>query len=253
MAPPKQEFLVREAQERDVEGMRVALWEAFQHELPAHAPLALEDPAGFAAETTARTLSTIRDGAASPSKWLVATPSESGDPNAIAAALLWERVAPWGGPAQAAAHNAFAVAYRAAVGVQPHFVVQVMATHPAFQGQGAGSALLRHVTALADAEGMLGYVDSSPASVKVYGRFGWVAVGKGRLPEPEPTTGEEEPVYATMMVREPKGKDEGVKQNNTLRYAFESAANSPGASASASVAALPHKRITEPPKIFAYV
>jgi GNAT superfamily N-acetyltransferase len=80
-----------------------------------------------------------------------------------------------------------------------------MATHPAFQGQGAGSALLRHVTALADAEGMLGYVDSSPASLKVYGRFGWVAVGKGRLPEPEPATGEEEPVYVTMMLREPVG------------------------------------------------
>jgi GNAT superfamily N-acetyltransferase len=82
-----------------------------------------------------------------------------------------------------------------------------MATHPAFQGQGAGAALLRHVTALADAEGMLGYVDSSPASGKVYGRFGWVAVGKGRLPEPEPepATGEGEPVYATMMLREPVG------------------------------------------------
>jgi hypothetical protein len=162
MAPPKQEFLVREAQEPDVEGMRVALWEAFQHELPRTRPLALEDPAGFAAETvrildifhnsipllesililrcyyslivkTARTLSTIRD-AASPFKWLVATPSESGGPNAIAGVLLWERVAnanaapfarataaPWGGPAQAAAHNAFAVAYRAAVGVRPHF------------------------------------------------------------------------------------------------------------------------------------
>jgi GNAT superfamily N-acetyltransferase len=80
-----------------------------------------------------------------------------------------------------------------------------MATHPAFQGQGAGSALLRHVTAIADAEGMLSYVDSSPASGKVYGRFGWVAVGKGRLPEPEPATGEEEPVYATMMLREPVG------------------------------------------------
>ncbi|KAJ7356843.1 hypothetical protein DFH08DRAFT_771041 [Mycena albidolilacea] len=217
MASSKQEFLVREAQEPDVEGMRVALWEAFQHELPRTRPLALEDPAGFAAETTARTLSTIRD-AASPFKWFVATPSESGDPNTIAAALLWERVAnanaapfepattaPWGGPAQAAAHNAFAVAYRAAVGVRPHFVLQVMATHPAFQGQGAGSALLRHVTAVADAERMLSYVDSSPASLKVYGRFGWVAVGKGRLlgPGPEPTTGEEEPMYATMMLREP--------------------------------------------------
>ncbi|KAJ7837244.1 hypothetical protein B0H14DRAFT_3460303 [Mycena olivaceomarginata] len=165
MAPPKQEFLVREAQEPDVEGIRVALWEAFQHELPRTRPLALEDPAGFAAETTARTLSTIRD-AASPFKWLVATPSESGGPNAIAGVLLWERVAnanaapfarataaPWGGPAQAAAHNEFAAAYRAAVGVRPHFVVQVMATHPAFQGQGAGSALLRHITAIADAEG----------------------------------------------------------------------------------------------------
>ncbi|KAJ7837234.1 hypothetical protein B0H14DRAFT_2362493, partial [Mycena olivaceomarginata] len=150
--------------------------------------------------------------------WLVATPSESGDPNAIAGALLWERVAnanaapfapataaPWGGPAQAAAHNAFAVAYRAAAGVRAAFrlLVQVMATHPAFQGQGAGSALLRHVTAIADAEGMLGYVDSSPASGKVYGRFGWVAVGKGRLPEP--ATGGEEPVYVTMMLREPVG------------------------------------------------
>ncbi|KAJ7172497.1 hypothetical protein C8R46DRAFT_1086163 [Mycena filopes] len=213
MAPSKQEFLVREAQEPDVEGMRVALWEAFQHELPRTRPLALKDPAGFAAETTARTLSTIRD-ASSPFKWYVATPVD--DPNAMAAALLWERVAnanatpfepattsPWGGPTQAAAHNEFAVAYRAAVGVRPHFVLQVMATHPTFQGQGAGSTLLRHVTAIADAEGMPSYVDSSPASVKVYGKFGWVAVGKGRFPEPEPTTEEEEPVYATMMLREP--------------------------------------------------
>jgi len=207
-----QRFLVREATEDDVEGMRVALWEAFLHELPRTRPLALEDPAAFAAETTTRTLNTIKD-TSSPLKWFVATASDA--PTTIASALLWERVenanatpfelattSPWGGPAQAEVYNEITVHYRATVGERRHYVLQVMATHPSFQGKGAGSALLRHVTKIADEEGMLSYVDSSPQSMRVYDKFGWKALGRVKFPEPS-TGAEEEPVYATMMLREP--------------------------------------------------
>ncbi|KAF7361991.1 Acyl-CoA N-acyltransferase [Mycena venus] len=217
-----QRFVVCEAREDDVEGMRIALWEAFQHELPRTRPLALEDPAGFAAETTARTLSTIQD-SSSPFKWFVATPSDA--PTTIACAVLWERTenanatpfepaitAPRGGSTQAAVYNESAVHYRATVGERPHYgeggppslvpVALVMATDPSFQGQGAGSALLTYLTKIADEEGLLSYVDASPQSVRVYSKFGWKAVGQFKFPEPS-TGAEAEPVYATIMLREP--------------------------------------------------
>jgi GNAT superfamily N-acetyltransferase len=78
-----------------------------------------------------------------------------------------------------------------------------MATLPSFQGQGAGSALLRYLTKIADEEALLSYVDSSPQSVRVYDKFGWKAVGQVKFAEPS-TGAEEEPVYATMMLREPR-------------------------------------------------
>ncbi|KAF8213605.1 acyl-CoA N-acyltransferase [Mycena galopus ATCC 62051] len=208
-------FIVREATENDVESIRVALWEAFQHELPRTRPLALEDPAGFAADTTARTLETIRDPPLSPSKWFVVAPSDK--PTTVASAALWERVenanampfqpattSPWGGLAQVEVNNEIMVHYRATVGERPHYILQVMATHPSFQGQGAGSAVLRHLTKIADEEGMLSYVDSSPQSMSVYGKFGWKAVGRVKFPEPS-TGAEDEPVYVTTMLREPSG------------------------------------------------
>ncbi|KAJ6551036.1 acyl-CoA N-acyltransferase [Mycena vulgaris] len=208
-----QRFLVREAREDDIDGMRVALWEAFQHELPRTRPLALEDPAGFAAWTTTRTLNTLRD-TSSPMKWFVATASDM--PTTIASVVLWERVenanatpyepettSPWGGPAQAEVNNEIMVHYRATVGELPHYVLQVMATLPSFQGQGAGSALLSYLTKIADEEAMLSYVDSSPQSMRMYDKFGWEAVGQVKFPEPSTGAGEE-PVYVTMMLREPR-------------------------------------------------
>ncbi|KAK7064649.1 acyl-CoA N-acyltransferase [Favolaschia claudopus] len=206
------QFIVREAKESDVEGIRSALWEAFQPELPRTRPLALEDPAGFAAETSARTLSTIQD-TSSSCKWFVAVPVE--DPTAVASAVMWERVenanatpfepatsSPWGGPAQVEVHNEAVVLYRVAVEERPHYVVNVFATHPSFQGKGAGSTLIAHLAKILDKEGMLSYLDSSPPSRRLYEKYGWKTVAQFKFPEPS-TGPEDQPMYVKVMLREP--------------------------------------------------
>lgn len=49
-------------------------------------------------------------------------------------------------------------------------------THPDYQGQGAGGALLQHAISLAEVSGAPMYLEASPAGQPVYARYGWERV-----------------------------------------------------------------------------
>lgn len=77
--------------------------------------------------------------------------------------------------------------------------LHILATLPECQGKGAASALLRHMTALADADALPLYVEAAPGSVHVYEKFGFVGVDKLSLPFLQ----DHEDECELIMVREP--------------------------------------------------
>lgn len=104
--------------------------------------------------------------------WL--PPGESADSEAIEQ-LIGETVSP---ERQAVA---------AAVGEQmdgfhpdePHWYLSMIGADPARQGRGLGSALLAHVLALIDEQGLPAYLESSnPKNTPLYERFGFEVIGQ---------------------------------------------------------------------------
>ena len=66
---------------------------------------------------------------------------------------------------------------------EPHYYLSMLATHPAYRGQGVGMALLADNLAHIDAEGMPAYLESSnPANDHRYQRLGFRPVGRFELP-----------------------------------------------------------------------
>jgi ribosomal protein S18 acetylase RimI-like enzyme len=64
---------------------------------------------------------------------------------------------------------------------EPHWYLPMIGVDPAWQGQGIGSALLRHTLALCDAEGVAAYLESSsPKNVPLYQRHGFEVIGEIR-------------------------------------------------------------------------
>jgi ribosomal protein S18 acetylase RimI-like enzyme len=62
---------------------------------------------------------------------------------------------------------------------EPHWYLPMIGVDPAHQGQGVGSALLRHTLALCDADGAAAYLESSsPKNVPLYQRHGFDVVGE---------------------------------------------------------------------------
>lgn len=62
---------------------------------------------------------------------------------------------------------------------EPHWYLPMIGVDPAHQGRGVGSALLRHVLAKVDAEGVAAYLESSsPKNVPLYQRFGFEVAGE---------------------------------------------------------------------------
>ena len=79
----------------------------------------------------------------------------------------------------------------------PHWFLFVIGVHPSRQGQGIGSALIRHMTQRLDRDGMPSYLQSSKErNVPVYGRHGFQVLEKMRIGSNGP--------YIWRMWREPK-------------------------------------------------
>jgi ribosomal protein S18 acetylase RimI-like enzyme len=80
---------------------------------------------------------------------------------------------------------------------EPHWYLATLATEPARQGTGVGSALLDHTLAAADEEGAPAYLESSKEkNVPLYARFGFEVVEEFRSPTGAP------PIW--RMWREPR-------------------------------------------------
>lgn len=61
---------------------------------------------------------------------------------------------------------------------EPHWYLPLIGVDPLWQGQGLGSALLRHMTERLDREGQIAYLESSnPVNLPLYRRFGFKPVG----------------------------------------------------------------------------
>jgi ribosomal protein S18 acetylase RimI-like enzyme len=61
---------------------------------------------------------------------------------------------------------------------EPHWYLPLIGVDPAHQGQGYGSALLRHVLVNCDRNGQVAYLEStSPESVRLYQRHGFKVLG----------------------------------------------------------------------------
>lgn len=59
------------------------------------------------------------------------------------------------------------------VGRRGHWYLEMLATHPKFQGKGAGSMLLQWGLQKADEKGVEAYLESSPEGLSLYRRFGF--------------------------------------------------------------------------------
>ena len=71
---------------------------------------------------------------------------------------------------------------------RPHWYLSVLGTHPAHQGRGIGSALIREVTDRCDLEGMPAFLESSKESnVPFYARHGFQVTEEISLPRGGPT------------------------------------------------------------------
>ena len=70
---------------------------------------------------------------------------------------------------------------------EPLYYCQFLATVPAFQGRGIGSAFLRDMLRRADAEGMPAYHEATtPRNRALYERHGYVNLGEFTLPDDGP-------------------------------------------------------------------
>ncbi|EIN09805.1 hypothetical protein PUNSTDRAFT_51997 [Punctularia strigosozonata HHB-11173 SS5] len=59
------------------------------------------------------------------------------------------------------------------MGDQPHYVLNMLATKPEYQGRGAISPIIRHVLDEAKRKNLPTYIEASPAGLPVYKHFGW--------------------------------------------------------------------------------
>ncbi|KAK5944798.1 hypothetical protein PMZ80_001998 [Knufia obscura] len=59
------------------------------------------------------------------------------------------------------------------MGQERHWYMELLLTHPDYQGKGCASMILRHGLELADREQLPCYIDSSPMGKAVYEKMGW--------------------------------------------------------------------------------
>lgn len=69
----------------------------------------------------------------------------------------------------------------------PHWYLPFIGIDPRHHRRGLGSALLRHVTAVCDRDGVPAYLESSnPANIPLYERHGFRVLGEARMDEAPP-------------------------------------------------------------------
>ncbi|MGH6833122.1 MAG: GNAT family N-acetyltransferase, partial [Methyloceanibacter sp.] len=72
---------------------------------------------------------------------------------------------------------------------EPHWYLPLIGTDPAKQGNGYGSALLRHALAICDREKMPAYLEATSArNVPLYQRHGFEALGTIQVGSSPPIT-----------------------------------------------------------------
>ncbi|RDW89701.1 hypothetical protein BP6252_01733 [Coleophoma cylindrospora] len=86
--------------------------------------------------------------------------------------------------------------------LRPYWYLELVATKPEFQGQGAAGLLMRWGLERADEAGVETYLEASPEGKAVYERFGFKEVG--RLVVGEEWFGEQGEFVEVFMVREGK-------------------------------------------------
>lgn len=74
--------------------------------------------------------------------------------------------------------GAWAKAHVDLMGSRGHWYLELVATDPKFQGQGAGSLMLGYGSQRADDEGVEAYLEASPEAVGLYERFGFREAGR---------------------------------------------------------------------------
>ncbi|KAF4453065.1 gnat family protein [Fusarium austroafricanum] len=94
--------------------------------------------------------------------------------------------------------SAMANAHRKAMGDRPHYYLELICTHEAWQGKGAASLLLRWGVERADAEGLPCFLEATPKGKVVYERFGFTETAQEEFKWPFGTSVE------TYMERDAK-------------------------------------------------
>jgi ribosomal protein S18 acetylase RimI-like enzyme len=62
---------------------------------------------------------------------------------------------------------------------EPHWYLPLIGVDPLRQGNGVGSALMKHAVAACDSDGTIAYLESSnPRNISLYERYGFEVVGK---------------------------------------------------------------------------
>lgn len=100
-----------------------------------------------------------------------------------------ERIAALNMPGDKALFAEFGAAMDAHHPKAPHWYLWMIGADPRRQGEGLGSALLKHRLALIDAKGETAYLESSnPKNVALYERHGFEAAGTIRVRDVPPLT-----------------------------------------------------------------
>lgn len=120
--------------------------------------------------------------AAAVAVWFPVSPDDHGDPGFV------DRVAEFCGEYYASRFRALdQVMAKNHPAEAPHHYLNFIAVRPELQGKGLGTALLRHKITDLDAIGMPAYLEaSSPRSVSLYAREGFVQRGSFNLPDGGP-------------------------------------------------------------------
>jgi len=74
--------------------------------------------------------------------------------------------------------GAWAKGHKRIMGNRGHWYLEIVATHPKFQGQGAGKLMLAYGCDKADEQGLESYLEASPEAVSLYEKYAFKEVDR---------------------------------------------------------------------------